>query len=115
MQRCKALIFPGIEDFGITPLEVNACGRPIVAFRGGGALDTVVAERTGLFFEEQSVESLAETIERFDQYEWDPARIREHAEAFGEHVFIERLQSSIDGLMGARERGAKIAQVEGSY
>lgn len=115
MQRCKALIFPGIEDFGITPLEVNACGRPIIAFCGGGALDTVIAEQTGLFFQEQSVESLMDAIGRFDQFDWNTARIRQHAEAFGEDVFIQRLQSSIDGMMGARERGAKFAHVEGSY
>jgi len=115
MQHCKALIFPGLEDFGITPLEVNACGRPIIAYRAGGALDTVVAEQTGLFFEEQSVESLMDAIKRFDVYDWDSARIRQHAEAFSEDVFMERLQSSIEGAMNATERDAKVAQMEGSY
>lgn len=115
MQHCRALIFPGLEDFGITPLEVNACGRPIIAYRAGGALDTVVAEQTGLFFEEQSVESLMDAIKRFEVYDWDAARIRLHAEAFSEEVFMERLQSSIDGAMNARKRGAKVAHMEGSY
>lgn len=115
MQHCKALIFPGLEDFGITPLEVNACGRPIIAYRAGGALDTVVAEQTGLFFEEQSVESLMEAIKHFETYDWDAARIRLHAEAFSEDIFMERLQSSIEGAMNAKERGAKVAQMEGSY
>ncbi|UNK18769.1 glycosyltransferase [Paenibacillus sp. N3/727] len=115
MQLCKALIFPGIEDFGITPLEVNACGRPIIAYYGGGALDTVVAEQTGLFFEEQSVNSLMTIIKRFDQYDWDPDFIRQHAEKFSEHIFIERLQSIIDGSLGTREINATITEPKGSY
>lgn len=115
MQHCKALIFPGIEDFGITPLEVNACGRPIIAYCEGGALDTVVAEQTGLFFKEQSVNSLMATIERFDQYQWNPTHIRQHAEKFSEDLFIERLQSSIDSLLGTREVNSKITEAEGSY
>lgn len=115
MQHCQALIFPGIEDFGITPLEVNACGRPIIAYHDGGALDTVVAEKTGLFFNEQSIDSLSETIRRFDQYEWNPESIRQHAEKFSEDVFVKRLQSSIDGLIRAREINAKLMEVEGSY
>lgn len=115
MQQCRALIFPGIEDFGITPLEVNACGRPIIAYHGGGALDTVSAKKTGLFFSTQTVDSLAEVIRSFDQYEWDPVRIRQHAEHFSEHVFIERLQASIEGLIRAREGNAAITEVEGSY
>lgn len=115
MQHCQTLIFPGIEDFGITPLEVNACGRPIIAYQGGGALDTVVAEKTGLFFEEQSVNSLSAAIRRFDQYDWNPEWIRQHAEKFSEDVFMKRLQSSIDGLFRAREINAKLLEVEGSY
>ncbi|OAB46340.1 glycosyl transferase [Paenibacillus glacialis] len=115
MEHCKALIFPGIEDFGITPLEVNACGRPIIAYCVGGALDTVVAEQTGLFFEEQSVSSLMATIERFDQYHWNPEHIRHHAEKFSEDIFIERLQSSIDGLLGTREINSKITEAKRSY
>lgn len=115
MQHCKALIFPGIEDFGITPLEVNACGRPIIAYHEGGALDTVVAEKTGLFFEEQLVDSLSVMIRRFDQYDWNPESIRQHAEKFSEDLFIKRLQSSIDGLLRAREINAKLTEVEGSF
>ncbi|WP_232510133.1 glycosyltransferase [Paenibacillus crassostreae] len=115
MQHCKALIFPGIEDFGITPLEVNACGRPIIAYCVGGALDTVVDEQTGLFFEEQSVSSLMATIDQFNQYQWNSERIRQHAEKFSEHLFIEQLQSSIESLLGTREINTKITEAEGSY
>lgn len=115
MQNCKALIFPGIEDFGITPLEANACGRPIIAYFGGGALDTIIAEQTGLYFEEQSINSLVNTINRFDQYDWDPQYIRQHAEQFSEHVFIERMQSIIESSLKSREIKSTIPEPEGSY
>lgn len=115
MQNCKALIFPGIEDFGITPLEANACGRPIIAYYGGGALDTIIAEQTGLYFEEQSINSLVNTINRFDQYHWDPQYIRQHAEQFSEHVFIERMQSIIESSLKSREIKSTIPEPEGSY
>lgn len=115
MQNCKALIFPGIEDFGITPLEANACGRPIIAYYGGGALDTIIAEQTGLYFEEQSINSLVNTINRFDQYDWDPQYIRQHAEQFSEHIFIERMQSIIESSLKSREINSTIPEPEGSY
>lgn len=115
MQKCKALIFPGIEDFGLTPLEVNACGRPIIAYYGGGALDTIIAEQTGLYFEEQSISSLVNTINRFDQYDWDPQYIRQHAEQFSEHIFIERMQSIIESSLKSREINSTIPEPEGSY
>ncbi|NMO95715.1 glycosyltransferase [Paenibacillus lemnae] len=114
MQHCKALIFPGIEDFGITPLEVNACGRPIIAYREGGALDTVAAGKTGLFFEEQSVHSLISAIKRFEDHTWDQAVIRRHAEAFSEQVFIERLTSCIQGMVDTEQVQARMTQAERS-
>jgi len=67
MARCKALIFPGEEDFGIVPVEVMASGRPIIAFKSGGALDSVVDGVTGLFFNSQTVDDLIETVERFER------------------------------------------------
>lgn len=115
MQRCKALIFPGIEDFGITPLEANACGRPIIAFCGGGALDTVVPEKTGLFFKEQRIGALMEAIERFHRYDWDPAYIRAHAEQFGEHVFMARLRSSIEELVLEKTSREMTMEAKRSY
>lgn len=80
--RCRALIFPGEEDFGLTPLEAQASGRPVIAFAQGGALETVLEGETGEFFHEPSAEALAEVLSRFDHRKYDPARIRCNAERF---------------------------------
>ncbi|CUH78735.1 D-inositol 3-phosphate glycosyltransferase [Tritonibacter multivorans] len=66
MARCKALIFPGEEDFGIVPVEAMAAGRPVLAYGSGGILDTVIDAKTGLFFEEQTVDALIDCVERFE-------------------------------------------------
>jgi glycosyltransferase involved in cell wall biosynthesis len=94
-RRCQALIFPGIEDFGITPLEAQASGRPVVAYRAGGALETVQENRTGLFFDEQSAESLMEAIDKFmdGKNPFDPADCRRNAENFGADRFLSRLRA----------------------
>ncbi|HSB55850.1 MAG TPA: glycosyltransferase [Gemmatimonadales bacterium] len=91
LAACRALIFPGEEDFGIVPLEANAAGRPVIAFEAGGALDTVIPGKTGIFFERQSAEALSDAVEQCENSIWDPAVIREHAETFREEVFRERI------------------------
>jgi glycosyltransferase involved in cell wall biosynthesis len=88
--RCRALIFPGEEDFGMAPVEVAAAGRPTIAFRGGGAMETVVENVTGIFFDEQTPEALVDAIERFERQEWSSSVIRRHAEGFSTEVFRER-------------------------
>ena len=95
---CRALLFPGEEDFGIVPLEAMACGRPVIAYRSGGALDTVVEGETGCFFARQTADDLAATIEHFerDEARFDPAAIRAHAQGFGREVFRARLKGFID-------------------
>ncbi|WP_248927134.1 glycosyltransferase [Paenibacillus hamazuiensis] len=103
MKMCRALIFPGIEDFGITPLEANACGRPVIAFRGGGALDTIIPGLNGQFFAEQKAESLAEVIAQFDEANWDPVTIRRHAEKYDEARFIRELSAFIEAAAKAKE------------
>jgi glycosyltransferase involved in cell wall biosynthesis len=90
--RCRALIFPGEEDFGMAPLEVAAAGRPTIAYRAGGAVETIIDGVTGVFFDRQEPEDLAEAITRFERIEWNPAVLRRHAESFGTNVFQARFR-----------------------
>ena len=90
--RCRALIFPGEEDFGMAPLEVAAAGRPTIAYRAGGAVETIIDGVTGIFFDRQEPEDLAEAIARFERVEWNPAVLRRHAECFGADVFQARFR-----------------------
>ena len=85
--RCHAYLVPGIEDFGIAPVEAMAAGKPVIAFRSGGVTETVVEGRTGIFVERQDVASLAEAIERLDGLSFTPAFIRARAEEFDAAVF----------------------------
>lgn len=94
--RCKAFLFPGEEDFGITPLEAMASGRPVIAYKSGGALDTVVPGVTGAFFEEQTVDSLARALEEFNPDAYNTAAIRAHAETFDSSVFRTRIREYVD-------------------
>lgn len=89
MQRAKAFIFAADEDFGIVPVEAQACGTPVIAYRRGGVLETVIPYKTGLFFEEQSVSSLVEAINRYEKsyLSFDAKIIREHAEQFSVSTF----------------------------
>ncbi len=103
--RCRALVFPGEEDFGIVPVEAMASGRPVIAYRRGGALETVVEGRTGLFFDEQTEESLLAAVERFEEMAgtFDPAEIRRHALAFDRQVFKAKFRARVDELMGEHQ------------
>jgi glycosyltransferase involved in cell wall biosynthesis len=92
----KALLFPQEEDFGITPVEAAAAGKPTIAYRAGGALETIQERRTGLFFNEQTPQSLMSAIEQFETGDWDTATIRRHAEKFNETLFKQRLQKIVD-------------------
>jgi glycosyltransferase involved in cell wall biosynthesis len=89
--RCRALLFPGKEDFGMAPLEVNAAGRPVIAYRGGGAMETVVEGVTGVFFDQQNSLSLAQAIEEFEGMSWRQSNLRHHAEKFDRTVFAFRV------------------------
>ncbi len=95
LRECKALLFPGTEDFGLVPVEAMACGKPVIAYAGGGALDTVRVGVSGVFFNEQTPESLADAIMDFDSTRFDPQAIREHAELFDVNVFKEQILSFV--------------------
>lgn len=93
--KCKAFIFPSEEDFGITPLEAMASGRPVIAYRGGGALETVIEERTGLFFNEQTPQSVIDIIKTFDSNKFDPEIVRSHASKFDKEIFKDKIRNYI--------------------
>lgn len=95
-RKAKALIFPQVEDFGIVPLEAQACGTPILAYAKGGALETVKENVSGLFFEEQSVTALAETILAFEKKTWDPKKVAESVEAFSSARFKSELRDFLE-------------------
>ncbi len=101
MARCKAFLFPGLEDFGITPVQAQAAGRPVIAFAGGGALDTVIPGRTGELFYEMSVESLMAVMQSFDASAYDGAAIRAHAEHFDTQVFNRQISAYVEGAWEA--------------
>ena len=92
---CRALLYPGEEDFGITAVEVQACGRPVIALRKGGVVETVLENRTGIFFRESSAEALCEAIGSFDEAVFDRGVIRSHAERYGGARCRTELSSTI--------------------
>ncbi len=94
---CRAHLFPGEEDFGITPLEAMAAGRPVVAYAAGGALDTVVDGVSGRFFAQQTAASLASAITALAADEYDALTIRRHAEGFGPEIFAARIAAIVTG------------------
>ena len=98
MSQCRALLFPGEEDFGLTPLEVSASGRPCIAFGRGGATETVISGLNGLLFSEQTVTSLIDAMEKSELTTWNTEAIREHARHFDVAFFKERFSSLISKL-----------------
>lgn len=93
--HASALLFPAFEDAGIVPLEAQACGTPVIAYAKGGALDTIENEKTGLFFAEQTVESLREALSRFEKTTFDPAYISHHARKYSANTFREKIDRII--------------------
>lgn len=96
MARCKAFLFPGLEDFGIVPVQAQAAGRPVIAYGGGGALDTVIPGETGVLFHEATVESLMNAMQHFDASEYDPVALRAHAEKFDTQVFRRKIGAFVE-------------------
>ncbi len=112
--NCKALIFPGVEDFGIVPLEAQACGKPVIAYGKGGALETIISldrdklriksengqsnNATGLFFYEQTPESLAHAVHHFEEVKdvFDKQQIRKNAESFDRVIFKDKIKNYVE-------------------
>lgn len=99
-ERCKALVFPGMEDFGIVPVEAMAAGAPVIAYAKGGVLDTVT-EKTGILFKDQTVESLNAAIQTFEnnQIKFSPTEIRAHAMKFEKTLFQRAFKKQVDELL----------------
>lgn len=108
MATCRAYVFPGSEDFGITPVEAQACGKPVIAYRDGGALETVREGETGVFFDSPDAPSLAAAVERFETMEWDPAKIRRNAERFSVDEFLARTRELLHPQPGERRVRTRI-------
>ena len=96
LSHCRALIFPGEEDFGMAPLEANAAGRPVIAFKGGGASETVLPGLNGIFFPLPTADSLITSLETFENMQWQPSAIRALAESFDSAVFRKRIRAFVE-------------------
>lgn len=98
LRDCKAFIFPGEEDFGLTPVEAMASGRPVIAYGKGGVTETVIDGKTGLFFKEPSAESLIAVINKFEKSidQFKPKICRERAEQFSEEIFIKKIKKMVN-------------------
>ncbi|MCX6734113.1 MAG: glycosyltransferase [Candidatus Peregrinibacteria bacterium] len=99
MKYCRAVIFPGEDDFGIVPVEAMACGKPVLAYGSGGALETVVPGVTGELFREASVDGLEAGLAKLllNMTVYRPKRIREHAEKFSRKIFEKKMREVVRG------------------
>lgn len=110
--QARALLFPGREDFGLTPLEAMASGTPVVAFGEGGARETVVDGVTGVFFAEQTPEALARAMAIAERLELDPQALRAHAAGFDEAVFARRMRTIAESLHAQFRAGVPTPQFQ---
>lgn len=104
MENCRALIFPGEDDFGITPVEAMSCGKPIIALKKGGATETVIENITGVFFEKSTEKSLEDAILKFFETEkmFDAETIKEISDNFSEEAFKENIEKTIADFIKAK-------------
>jgi len=97
--RAKAFIFPQEEDFGIIAIEAMASGKPLIAFRGGDIVEHVVEGREGIFFDEQTAESLIEALEKFRSENFNPQKIRERTFSFDREIFKGKIKNHIESSL----------------
>lgn len=95
-QGCEAFIFPQEEDFGLIAVEAMACGRPVIAYQGGGALESVKEGETGIFFDEQTPESLINAVKKFNPGNFNPQKIRKHALKFDKEKFKKKIKDFVE-------------------
>ncbi|MND92335.1 GDP-mannose-dependent alpha-(1-6)-phosphatidylinositol monomannoside mannosyltransferase [compost metagenome] len=96
MQQAKAFVFAAEEDFGIIPVEAQACGTPVIALSKGGAMETVVANETGIFFDEQSAQKIKEAVILFGTKNFDPKIIRKHSISFSKQRFEKEIKEFVE-------------------
>jgi glycosyltransferase involved in cell wall biosynthesis len=97
---CRALIFPGVEDFGMVPVEAQACGKPVICYGSGGVTESVTNGETGVYFGAQEPEALVDAVERADRHAWDAAEIRRRSLAFSRSRFRDRMESFLRIRLG---------------
>lgn len=116
LQSCRALIFCAEEDFGLTPVEAQACGSPVIAFGRGGACETVIDGKTGVFFAEQTVPALKEALDRFEKLDaegaFKPEEIVRHAQTFSESRFIAEFKAAVESTQKKIENAYKTVSAE---
>ncbi len=103
--NCQAFLYPQEEDFGITAIEAMAAGRPVIAYRSGGATESVIEDVTGVFFNEQTKDSVVLGVKNFTKQHFDPQRIQEHAQQFSEANFKRKIKEFIDEAYGKFSKG----------
>ena len=105
MRRAKAFVFAAQDDFGIVPVEAQACGTPVIAFGKGGATETVLPGETGCFFEEQTIEGVQDGVREFEEMEFDPEIVRRNAERFSAERFRSTFRLFVDGEWARFQKG----------
>jgi len=98
-QKAKALLFAAEEDFGIVPIESMACGCPVIAYGGGGVAESIINKKTGLFFPEQTPESIIDAVKSFNQYDFDPSSIRNQALNYSKEIFKQKINSLLEKVI----------------
>ena len=103
-QNCQALIFPQEEDFGLVPLEAQACGKPVIAFGGGGALETIIGSKTGEFFSPQTSQALVKVIKSFKAAKYKPEDCRQQAEKFDKEIFKKKFKEFVENQIKQNQK-----------
>ncbi len=110
LRKARGFVFAGEEDFGIAPVEAQAAGTPVIAFGKGGAMETIDSEKTGIFFDEQTVPSMMQALKRFEKMQWDPEKIRENALRFSKDKFQKNIQMFVNQKIEAFHESSHLSR-----